>query len=232
MTINPATERERRSRRFKGLVAGAAGIALLLGGATFAMWSDSEEADVAKVQHGTLDVVENDVSGVYDLRRDANSEDGEETGSLAVKDAVEIPDLANFPAVPGDKIEIVLPVKVDAVGDNMNYELTLHSVTPFADLHWTAWVNLYDMSGNVARAYGQVNLTEPDGPLHHVDGVSLGWFTPTDSTWYQLSVVVELESDNLRNQDRIEGSVDEETDKRNDFLGLKELVVTATQYGF
>ncbi|MDR2252900.1 MAG: SipW-dependent-type signal peptide-containing protein, partial [Bifidobacteriaceae bacterium] len=56
MTINPQTDRERRSRRFKGLVAGAAGVALLLGGSTFAYWSDSTQETVGTITNGVLSV--------------------------------------------------------------------------------------------------------------------------------------------------------------------------------
>ncbi|MDR1187429.1 MAG: alternate-type signal peptide domain-containing protein [Bifidobacteriaceae bacterium] len=227
MTINPTTERERRSRRFKGLVAGAAGIALLLGGATFAMWSDSEEADVDKIQHGILDVADaTAVSGIYDLRRDANTSGNPKSGSMTVEDAVKI-NPTSFKAVPGDVLEVVLPVNVTATGDNMEYTLQLTAGEEFVkDADWTAKVYVFNEGGTKIVDGTVVDLSETafqeTGALI-VSGIKL-------TSKHTVAVVVELPGGNFSAQERVTGSVVSESDNTaTDLLALDSLIVTATQ---
>ncbi|MDR2381262.1 MAG: alternate-type signal peptide domain-containing protein, partial [Bifidobacteriaceae bacterium] len=137
MTINPRNEGERRSRRFKGLVAGAAGVALLLGGSTFALWHDSISASFDDVKHGTLTIAASQVGAkAYDARNTQAESD-----ALANENAKEIT-LSSFLAVPGDKLELDVPVEISASGDNMKYDLDLavNSETS-VDKHWKVQVS-------------------------------------------------------------------------------------------
>ncbi|MDR1799826.1 MAG: alternate-type signal peptide domain-containing protein [Bifidobacteriaceae bacterium] len=141
--------RDSRSLRTKGLVAGAAGLALLLGGATFATWSDSGEADPGSVTHGNLDLAaEFDSLTIYDVSSDrVNQADAvatllhDKTSQDKGGNAI---DQANFKAVPGDSIELDLKgIEVTLSGDNMKADLTL-SATGSAGNGWTLTYQVFE----------------------------------------------------------------------------------------
>ncbi|MDR1634754.1 MAG: SipW-dependent-type signal peptide-containing protein [Bifidobacteriaceae bacterium] len=149
MTINPQTERGRRSRRLKGLVAGAAGVALLLGGSTFALWSSSDTIeDGATVKHGELKVVAQDGSATaYDLEGNDTTSPVTGNGGTVLT--------TSYLASPGAKLEIDLPaVKVEAAGDYLKYDLTVEPTTTMianatsgALNGWTFTAAIYDSEG-------------------------------------------------------------------------------------
>ncbi|MDR1442716.1 MAG: alternate-type signal peptide domain-containing protein [Bifidobacteriaceae bacterium] len=195
MTITPQTERERRSRRLKGLVAGAAGIALLLGGSTFAMWSDSATGTAKDVNHGTLDLTGGDVTA-FDLRA---------TGSdkAVSKDNVKKIDLDEFLAVPGDELEISVPVVIDAKGDNMKFDLTLAVASAVTDADWDVKVAVYK---GAAMQGSQIDLTTftASTPVKlnsaALDGAAGG-------TNYSVVIIAKL-PDTLSGQQRINSKLD------------------------
>ncbi|MDR2564778.1 MAG: hypothetical protein LBC97_01715 [Bifidobacteriaceae bacterium] len=163
MTINPQTERERRSRRFKGLVAGAAGVALLLGGGTFAMWSDSALLGTgsSKITHGELKLTGTKAESVkvYDLR-------GTGTGAWTDIDgdgnSTEIPNVGDFLAVPGDRLEFQLgKVTVGATGNHMEWDLGMAPTTQLTTADLKGWtVTGYVLTdANAVVASGEIDLT-------------------------------------------------------------------------
>src|SRR6187402_2589102 len=92
----------------KGTIVGAAGIALLLGGAgTFALWSDSASVDGGTVTSGTLSF--NDVRpGVWkDISPDVNGGAGVDINP------------ATFLTVPGDVLAYTSDVVVNATGTHL-----------------------------------------------------------------------------------------------------------------
>ncbi|WP_022870294.1 alternate-type signal peptide domain-containing protein [Yaniella halotolerans] len=92
----------------KGFVAGAAGVGLLLGASTFAIWSDNATVDGAEIAAGNVEVsVEH--KGWEDDRT------GQHIGQT----------LESFKVVPGDSIKRTDEVKVDLDGDNMVANLQL-----------------------------------------------------------------------------------------------------------
>ena len=102
------------NKLLKGAIAGAAGVALLLGGAgTFAMWTDSATVDGGTIVAGNLDVTTDMSSGGWS---DAD-------GSI---------DLTTFVAVPGDVLTYTKDVEVTATGDNLVATLALGAgaITP------------------------------------------------------------------------------------------------------
>ncbi|MDR0366759.1 MAG: alternate-type signal peptide domain-containing protein [Bifidobacteriaceae bacterium] len=124
MTVTPQTEQDRRKRRLKGLIAGVAGVALLMGGTTFAYWSDSTQAAGGSITNGTLDVepVANAKLAWYDTRKPGTA------NGVIKKSVTEIANPGAFKAVPGDTLEIDLPqMAVKAVGDNMKFEVAVVS---------------------------------------------------------------------------------------------------------
>ncbi|OAV63082.1 alternate-type signal peptide domain-containing protein [Enteractinococcus helveticum] len=98
----------------KGFLAGAAGLGLLLGGSTFALWSDSADLDDQRIRSGNLEVKVNEVNW-----RDI-SPDRTDKG----RNGHEI-NLERFRIIPGDKIQARYPIKVALEGENMVAQLKL-----------------------------------------------------------------------------------------------------------
>jgi alternate signal-mediated exported protein len=99
-----------------GAIAGAAGVALLLGGAgTFALWNDS-----AAVTGGTI------VAGSLDVTPTVTA------GSWTVNGGTPRASLTGFKAVPGDVLAYTKTMDVTASGDNLLATLTLDpaSISP------------------------------------------------------------------------------------------------------
>ena len=99
------------NKKLTGIVAGAAGAALLLSGATYALWSDSGSADGGTISAGNLDV--SVAAGAWsDVSADRT-------------DAGHAIDLATFDIVPGDTIRGSYGFDVGLEGDNMVADLAL-----------------------------------------------------------------------------------------------------------
>ncbi|MEV8253102.1 alternate-type signal peptide domain-containing protein [Rhodoglobus sp. NPDC076762] len=101
----------------KGSIAGAAGIALLLGGAgTLASWNDSATvlSSATKITAGTLEIKAAPASG-----------DGWKVNGISK-------DLSNFKIVPGDVLTYTSTFNVTATGDNLSAAVALGSaaITP------------------------------------------------------------------------------------------------------
>ncbi|MDR0627736.1 MAG: SipW-dependent-type signal peptide-containing protein [Bifidobacteriaceae bacterium] len=194
MTISPQTERERRSRRFKSLVAGAAGVALLLGGSTFAYWSDSIDKTVGNAKNGVLDVdvFEHDSKTIdalaYDLRHVRfDSTDIQPTYALPIKDQSTdsstqkrmgaLITLASAVAVPGDHLEIDMPFTLTATGNNMKYDLQIKAGANvnLSGSGWTVTAQLYKV-GNFGNVGGPQTAT-PVGSSFPVSSLSKDNYT-------------------------------------------------------
>jgi alternate signal-mediated exported protein len=93
----------------KGSIAGAVGIALLLGGAgTFALWSDTASVNGGVVQTGTLDVALTGTGAWKDISADAAN-----TTWVPLTDRL----------VPGDTVTFTQDVTVVATGKNLKATL-------------------------------------------------------------------------------------------------------------
>lgn len=117
----PAGERARTwpfSRRASVLLAGGAAAALLLGagGATLALWSGSATFAGAPITAGDLNITRGDgfwqqvTPGVADPA----------SGSLEMA-------AADFPSMPGDIVEVVIPIQTTLQGENLQAELSVDS---------------------------------------------------------------------------------------------------------
>lgn len=90
------------NKMIKGSLAGATGVALLMGGfGTYALWSDSENLQVNGVQSGELDIATS--AGTYDDANTATANDWTSTDKM----------------VPGDKVTYTQTFTVKATGKNM-----------------------------------------------------------------------------------------------------------------
>lgn len=106
------------NNRTKGAVAGVAGVALLAGGTTFALWLDSDTVDAGTITAGNLEVAALDPSALW---QDVTDE----------ADVQAIADLSVFRIVPGDTIRRTFDIDVALEGTNMlgTLELTLNGTT-------------------------------------------------------------------------------------------------------
>jgi len=94
----------------KGSIAGAAGIALLLGGAgTLAYWNDSATLSGA----GTV------TAGTLDLGTAADGVWTATNGSITTTDV----DIDGFLIVPGDTLTFTQTIPVSATGNNLRFEV-------------------------------------------------------------------------------------------------------------
>lgn len=102
----------------KGAVAGAAGIALLLGGAsTFALWNASATASAGVVQSGQLKLEKAAAAGTWT--------------DLSTSTPTTIANIADYRMVPGSKLQFSQPLTVTATGTNLR--ATLAASLPGSD---------------------------------------------------------------------------------------------------
>lgn len=98
------------NKMIKGAIAGATGVALLMGGSgTYALWSDSQGLDGGTVQSGTLDIVSVGAASWADVSTDATSSTWQ----------------ADYMMVPGDKVTMTRAVTIDAEGKNLAVDFAL-----------------------------------------------------------------------------------------------------------
>lgn len=129
------------NKLLKGSIAGAAGIALLLGGAgTLAYWNDSATLAAGQVQSGTLDI---------------------ETVGTAVT-TYQATGAAVTRAVPGDTIVILQDVEISATGDNLKARLTVDVPASLGGVLGYPGVNLAIVALDAAQ--------QPVAPLNNLTG--------------------------------------------------------------
>jgi alternate signal-mediated exported protein len=105
------------NKLLKGSLAGAVGVALLLGGAgTFASWNSSASLQAGTIQAGTLTVTEPSTAAPGSWYK------GVATSGATV-------DLTTFKAVPGDVLTFVKTMTIVATGTNLSANLTLDPTT-------------------------------------------------------------------------------------------------------
>ena len=125
------------NKMIKGSVAGATGIALLMGGfGTYALWNDSQGIGSGTVQSGTLDIVS--------------------VGAASWADASSTKTAAAWQAsdamVPGDKVTLTRAVTMDASGKNLQVDFALTGLptdASWADLAVTATYGGQALTGTV-----------------------------------------------------------------------------------
>lgn len=89
------------------IAAGAAGVLLLGGASTLALWQDAQTIDAGKVSTGVLDLSLGTAGAWMDISEGAPGTELEGT------------------IVPGDKISYTQPVTITAQGDNLKGEFTI-----------------------------------------------------------------------------------------------------------
>lgn len=129
-------------KKTTGVIAGVAGAALLMGGTTFALWSDSADAPGGQITAGNLDVALVGDPAWQDVSADRT-------------DNPHPIDLSTFRIVPGDTIEGSYAVDLALEGDNMVANLALVGGGVSGDLA----AGLIDVSYTVEDATGAVVAT-------------------------------------------------------------------------
>lgn len=105
------------NKLIKGAVAGAAGIALLLGGAgSFALWNGTATANAGVIDSGTLSLTPVDGSGTW-----TNTPYNSST-PVAIN-------ISTFKVVPGDTLTFTQKLNVTAIGNNLKATLALDPAT-------------------------------------------------------------------------------------------------------
>ncbi|KQS22574.1 alternate-type signal peptide domain-containing protein [Frigoribacterium sp. Leaf186] len=95
-----------------GAVAGAAGIALLLGGAgTFALWNASTEVNASSVASGTLSLTQSSAGSWTDVTNGRST-------------ALTTAQVAAYKVVPGSKLQFTQPITIVASGTDLRADLT------------------------------------------------------------------------------------------------------------
>ena len=98
------------NKMIKGSVAGATGIALLMGGfGTYALWSDTASAGSGSVQSGTLDIVSVGAVSWADVSTNKTA------AAWTASDRM----------VPGDKVTMTRAVNMSATGKNLAVDFAL-----------------------------------------------------------------------------------------------------------
>ena len=172
-----------------GIIAGAAGITLLAGGGTLALWADQEVADGGTITAGNLDIEAlapgswSDVSSLvtdptfgWDLADDV-------TDLLSADDTAlgaAIADINDFLAVPGDLLEYSQAVGIINTGDNMTAQLSvdIESVVGAGlapGVHYG--IIVFDDSGATVGSASDTDTVTFNVPTTDVDGVTADDYT-------------------------------------------------------
>lgn len=99
----------------RAAVAGVAGLGLLAGGATFAIWNAEEAVPGATIDSGTLTL--SSVAG------------GQWSDHTDPEDVQLIGDIENYLVVPGDQLRYTESFTIGATGENLSASLTTDGVT-------------------------------------------------------------------------------------------------------
>jgi spore coat-associated protein N len=150
------------------IAAGAAGILLLGGAGTFAVWSDSNTIDPADISTGVLTLVVEE--GTWD--------------DATVGSTGDIANIADFEIVPGDTITYTTVVTVNAEGDNLSGTLTVD------DSELAATSTDPDTAN-----YIEVSMTNDAAANLDLDVNETGVITFAEAGTYVINVVVTVEFD-------------------------------------
>jgi alternate signal-mediated exported protein len=160
----------------KGAVAGAAGIALLLGGAgTFALWNANTEVNAATVASGTLSLATSSAGTWTDVTAGRST-------------ALTTAQVAAYKIVPGTKLQFTQPLTVAASGTDLKADFGYDATTVTGTLKPYATTAL-----TVSAAAGSTTL-----PSGFAPGATTGTYvvspTAAGSTPAVATFVVELPS--------------------------------------
>jgi alternate signal-mediated exported protein len=158
----------------KGAIAlGAAGLLLLGGAGTYALWSDSVELSGGTINAGQLEFVSTTI-GVW---RDAS----------AGPPGTTIPDIGNFSIVPGDVLTYSLSTTLRAQGDNLAATIAADPSTIAGDQDLLDDITVTTAVGTGGTAITGPITEENDGDV--IDVVVTITFAATSGNETQLDTI-------------------------------------------
>lgn len=158
----------------KGIIAGVAGIGLLSGGATFALWSDTETMAGGTITAGELDISKVAETRIWeDISADVTAHEIDPTA---------------FQMVPGDTIRLSEDLKIELEGDNLDAQVVIDAPGLTGDLadHLDATYTVLYGDDEVPGGSGQIE----DGTFSGFSPVEVG--TEIDGNVYTVQIDVEF----------------------------------------
>ena len=112
------------NRKTTGILAGAAGAALLIGGGTFALWSDSVDVDGATITTGNLQIEASEMGWTwYDTSAEVVLPEPLSTLAVADDELGDPIDAETFRIVPGDEVTGFIEFSAALEGTNLKATL-------------------------------------------------------------------------------------------------------------
>lgn len=171
--MSTSTESSRRSRRRIGVLAGLAGVVLLVGGTTFALWSDDSLKSGGIIANGNLDIAYQGVATYWDVS--PGDPDRTTTTPVTGIDAAAVTDIGEYRIVPGDVLEANYGFAAALAGDNVVAGLTVDFPTaqPIPGVTFSAQAYYY--TGSTWTPVGSPTTVVPGGTR-----IDLGLFQSAD----------------------------------------------------
>jgi len=153
----------------KGSIAGAVGVALLLGGgSTFALWNDAAGVAGGTVSSGTLDIVSTGNASWTDVSPELLT---------ANPTGVPITTIGSYKIVPGDVLELKQQVTIKATGTNLLGELTYDAASVDIDAALLPYVD-FDFEATAATTpVGDASVTAGATNVYTIDPSATGGTT-------------------------------------------------------
>lgn len=156
-----------------GISAGIAGLLLLGGAGTYALWQDSKTVDAGTVQTGQLKLTLGAAGTWKDISSDV-------TGAPTIDPAV-------FKIVPGDTIQFSQGVTILAEGQNLKGQLTIDqsTVTAAIPVAWQPYVTVTvapsGLPAGITNNAGVLSFTAPGSYTFNV-GITVAFAKGTNAS--------------------------------------------------
>ena len=138
------------NKTVKGSLAGAAGVALLMGGfGSYALWSDSDTMGSGSVQSGKLDITNVGAAQWADISTNKTA------AAWTAGDYM----------VPGDKVTLTRSITTAAIGKNLQVDFTLSGLPTSAGQGWDHLV----VTGNYAGSALTGTVNDNGTPANTAD---------------------------------------------------------------
>ncbi|MFS0703086.1 alternate-type signal peptide domain-containing protein [Cellulomonas sp. 179-A 9B4 NHS] len=160
------------NNKTKGIIAGAAGIALLAGGATFATWSDTVNVGGGEIESGKLDVAIVNTPQWFDVS--ADRADGTAAATPVTQLRGHQVDLSSWKIVPGDAVEATYAFDVALEGDNLAAQLRLANINALATNGGTATYKVYTADATSPTGYRDISASVTAGGVLTFVGADAG----------------------------------------------------------
>ena len=199
---------DKSTKRRNAIIAAVAGAALLMGGSTYALWSQTVDITSGAITTGDL-ALEADAMQVFDASSDSTSTSKTielfETETFSITgDSIT---LGSWKMVPGDTVAMIFPYKVTLDGDNLFGKLTVDCASIMA---------LFGQDGpdeTVTLEYATYDGTSHGKALSARNPVTAGSLTVGEfssaTSLAAFVLYVTLDADELVNTDTILASAQE-----------------------